>query len=285
MPHLAAWSQVRVLDLSEVAHVDALGQVRTFAQVRKRPDVHALLHNSAFDHRRLNGASIADGRIANDGVGPQTALAANGCRALEVGAGIDDRVLTDLDGSIYENQGRGKQSHSFQHPLLVYALAHGCLSLGQMRTIVDSQYFGDIADLQRFHHLSLSHGHGYQIGQVILALGAEGQLGQVGPEPMAVEAIDTAVELADRLLLLGGYRLLHDADYLAGFVAQDAPKPHRVVGLDSEHGDRDSSVPMKFQQSPQGVSRQEGHVGVPDRNRLTLAFQQRLGLEEGMPRA
>jgi hypothetical protein len=61
--HFDPCSQAAVLDLTEISNMNPLAQVSALAQMRERANIHLILQNRSFNHRVLNAAIRADGRI------------------------------------------------------------------------------------------------------------------------------------------------------------------------------------------------------------------------------
>ena len=105
----------------------------------------------------------------------------------------------------------------------------------------------------------------------------------MSPEPVGVEAVHPAIELGDAPLLFRGLGLLHYSHDPTAPVSQDAPKVHRLLGGNSEHGDNHATpFPVVTHQPLEGLDGQQGHVPVEHHNLVGTPFQEPTSLRDGM---
>src|SRR5205814_999529 len=115
MVHLRALPQARRLHLAEVAHPDALLEVRAGPEVRIRADAHVVFERGTLEHRGLHDAASADARIPKDRVRPDPRVRADGRRALEDAAAVDDHVSGDADGVVDGRRVWIAERHAVEH--------------------------------------------------------------------------------------------------------------------------------------------------------------------------
>ena len=103
------------------------------------------------------------------------------------------------------------------------------------------------------------------VGEVLLALRVvSGQRGQAFPERGGVEGVDAGVDLTDGPLGLVRVLLLDDAQQGAGFVADDAAVPGRVVHLGGQDGDGVGVGFVDFDEARDRLGGQQRHIAVGD---------------------
>src|SRR3990172_9237269 len=249
--HLGTGAQGAVLDLTEVAHMNALHQMRARPKMRERPNVGALLYDRALHHRGDDPAMVSHPGISHDGVRADRAVAADARRSPPMRAGKQGWVRTDLHLRPAVGGRRIGPRDSGQHPLLIHPAAHRRLSLGEMRERVHSDQLVGVNHLQPRHLTPLAGCSLDEVGEVILALRRYRQLRQVDPQPVAPEAVDAGVVLEDRTLRRSGVRLFNDALDPTARTANHPAKAPRGLSRVGKQGQRPARGGLQFNQAAQ----------------------------------
>ncbi len=154
--------------------------------------------------------------------------------------------------------------------------------LGQLHLAVHARHFPFRAGLGRHHGHAVSHGHGNDIGQVVLALRIIVRQGrQPAPQVARGRDDDAAIDLLDGAFLGVGVFFLDDAANFA-IDTHDAAQPE---GVGLHHGqDRQLVAAGCLDQAAQRVGAGQRHVAVEDQ-RGRIVGQQRQRLHHGVARA
>ncbi|MNP11439.1 hypothetical protein D3C76_1036250 [compost metagenome] len=149
------------------------------------------------------------------------------------------------------------------------------LQFGELDAVVGAQDFHGVLRLRGGHAQAVRHGHGDDVGEVVLALGilvrqAAEPAGQAFPR----HCQDAGIALADRALLGGSVLLLDDRPHLAGIVAQDPAVAGRVGQFHGEQGQLLRGGLL--QQAFQGRLLDQRHVAIENQHPLGLEERQRL---------
>ena len=213
-------------------------------------------------------------------VGTDAAGLADDGLALDVGEGLDDRVLTDADGAVDEGARRVRDGDAGRHVAVEDPLSHRRDGTRQRGSVVDAHRLVAVLDADDVHrpHV-LQH-----VGQVELArLVVLGDLGQRLDERPALEAVQADVDLRAGAVAGGRVLPLHDAFESAIGAAHDAAVvPARI--LDRGDGRLGARAAVSVDYLAHGFGGEQWRVGVHDEH---VAARQDLGghLLHGMPRA
>src|SRR5262245_43984502 len=263
---LRARAQDRLFGLDEVADVDALAEPRTRTQPGKRTDdgVGAdlcLLHPAAEEEVHAVGE-----RGVDDPGGPvEPAAVADPRAATQRDVGADDGVDADLDLGADVSRRRVLERHPRRHPSLhdlgSRRRLHGC----QLRAGVDACDLGGSVGLDRDHPASLLCGEPDDVREVELALRVVvPERCEQRPERLRPHAVETRIDLRDRLLVRAGVALLDDAAHAAVGGPNDAPVPGRIVLPHRQERQIGALGTVGVDQAPEGLAADEGHVAIED---------------------
>jgi hypothetical protein len=110
----------------------------------------------------------------------------------------------------------------------------GAFQLGQLQGAVHTRHLQGVVDAVGRHAPAIGHGHGDDVGQVVLALGVVvGQAREPGFEQARRHGHDAAVDFIDGALGFARVLVLDDARHLSCAIAQDAAVAR---GVGQAHG-------------------------------------------------
>src|SRR5574341_2201844 len=104
----------------------------------KWADVHIVLQYGFLQYRIQHLASLAQARIAQDGVRPDGAVLTDLRLALQVSVRPNSTICPNAHARLDIGRSRIDQGHTCQHPALVDTLAQRSFRLGQMDACVDA---------------------------------------------------------------------------------------------------------------------------------------------------
>ena len=201
-------------------------------------------------------------------------------RTLETNAGVQDRVLTDLDVHVHVGGRRVHQCDAGRHQFFVLLLSNHTTHLCQFAPAVDAANLAGVRHGPGGHRPALPPIDGDQVGQVILALRV---LGADAPQrvekPFQVEGIDPGIDFLDLPLRRRGVTLLDDPGHLAPG-PDDPPVAIRAVHGGGDDGRRRPGGAMGVEQRAQGRAGQERHVARQQDDCPGLADQGGFGLQQ-----
>src|SRR5262249_9672607 len=112
---------------------------------------------------------------------------------------------------------------------------------------------------------SLPCGEADDVGEVELVLRVVvPERGDQGAERLRPHAVESRVDLRDRLLVRAGVALLDDATHAAVGGPDDASVPRRAVLTDGQERQVGALGPMGVHQPPQGLAADERHIAIED---------------------
>ncbi|MNF78443.1 hypothetical protein D3C84_606280 [compost metagenome] len=150
------------------------------------------------------------------------------------------------------------------------------LQFGELDAVVGALHFHGVMGLLGGHHQAVGHGHGDDVGEVVLALGVVvGQAPQPVGQALARHGENAGIAFADGALLGGRVLVFDDGLHHARRVANNAAVAGRV---DQVHGEQGELVVLHLlQQALQGLHFDQRYVAIEDQYALGTEMRQRLG--------
>ena len=263
------------------------------AQAGKGADQRALAHGGSSLFAVNVGVGVddcarRDARVGDAAVGANAHALAQFHAASEHAVHVDlhilaaDQLPTHAGAGVVAQvkAGRVGQAHALLHQGAGLAQLVGALQLGQLQGAVHARHLQGIGDAVGHHGHTVGHGHGDDVGEVVLALGVVvGEPREPGREQARRDGHDAAVHLGDGALRIGGVFVLNDALHGAVGIAHDAAVAGGVGQRDGEQ--RQPLATTGGHQCAQGVGLGQGHIARED-DRCAIGREMGHGLLHGV---
>src|SRR5205085_662608 len=206
-------TDLRLLQLHEIADLAVLAHVRVRSQVTERPHHRAALDDRLRQHAvGLELHAVAYLGRADLTAGADHALAANFRGHVDDHVRIDDRVRADRHRIVDVSAGGVEDGHTREHVPVEDAPALDRGQRGELLAVVHAEGFVGILDGDRLDAAARLREEPDHVRQVVLALIVlRAHVVERGPQAAAVETIDARVDLADLLLVVGRVAVFDDA--------------------------------------------------------------------------
>ncbi len=197
--HLAADSDLGILDFHKVSHMGIAPHRRVGPQAGKGADAAVIPHQCLFDDAIGVDLRIgADARIANQAIRPHRDAGPQVHVADQHGAHVDEDVAFHGDGAAHIHSQRIGQRGAGDHQLLGAQQPQPGFDLCELEAIVDAQHLHRARDRYGLNRIRALDGGGHHIRQIIFAL----HVGRSKPQqpvaqPSGRRGHETRVGLAD----------------------------------------------------------------------------------------
>ena len=277
MTDLGAFTQVCVFQFDEVTHMGLCVQYAARAQAGERAGIAALAHHSAFEVAvGLDHRAFAQRGVLDDAVRADLNIVLDDHLAFENHVDVDEHVTTNGHFTPYIEARRVAQGHALGHQAAAFTQLVVTLQLGQLATVVGALHFHRVVWLLGGHHQAVSHRHGDDVGQVVLALGVVvRQAAHPVGQARGWQRQNTGVAFLDGFLCIVGVLVLNDGSHLALLVTHDTTIAGRVFERDRKQAQL--LITGFGQQTLQGLHFDQRHIAVQHQHGIGGQRWQSLG--------
>ncbi|MNI34516.1 hypothetical protein D3C73_885070 [compost metagenome] len=280
MTGLGAFAQVRVFQFDEVTHMRAGFQHGTWTQTSERTGIAAFAQDGTFDMAvGLDDHAFAQGAVLDHAVRADHHVVFDDDLTFEDHVDVDQHVAANRDVTANVETSRVTQRHTLSHQTTTGAQLIMPFQFGKLLAIVGALHFHGVVRLLGGHHQTIAHGHGNDVGQVVLALGVViGETAHPVAKTGKRQRQNAGIAFGDFALGFIGIFLLDNGRDLALHITNNAAVTGRVIQL---YGQQAQLLwPHLLEQTLQGIDFDQRHIAIKHQHGVGL--NERHGLSNGV---